>query len=767
MSKLEESRRRATNSHAQGKLAEAVEQYLKILEEYPTDFETLFLVGLLEGQRTNFDDAVAYLSRALQVDPNNANAKIYLGRAHLGAGRVDMALASFEEVLTHDPSNAEALLARGSLLLETGRTSESMDCLERLLQAHPKNATAWLLRGHALWELKDLAAALSSYQKARETNPTIADLHLREGEALLALDRNQQAREAFDRAVQIDANLVDAHLGRASALIKQRNIIGALVSADRARQIQPSSARAYCILGCGQFELGHTELALEFLETALRLEPAYAEARFAQGEVLQHLGKCDEAATAFAAVIDSKPSMHMAFGHLLHNRMRTCNWREFGPLCSNITNMIDNVLLAITPFALQSFCDDPATLAKCARNTTAHFHPRGTRSLWRTRFRNGGKFRIGFLGSEFGESLLAAALEAVWASHDTSTFEFVVIDSGFDDGSSRRKHLQQLFTQWVMVTDLSDVDSALRIASLQVDLLIDLNGFQDKGRPGILALRPARVQARFMGFPGTLGSDYVDYLITDSYSVPPGISKHFNEQLIALSECAKPVVQVPSEGTPKVSRKDLGLPDDGLLLATHADGFKITPSIFDTWMRILARVPKAYLWFINSTPAIEKNLHAAAQTSGIGSDRIYFSKSATTVEEIASRLSVVDLLLDTSPFSDADSAGIAIVMAVPVITLVGNSMSSHATGSLLNSLELNELIADTLSSYEEQAVLALSTPEHLSSIRQKMISNPLRSAVLDPARHARHLEKAFRYMIERAENGLPAAAVQIEATVLN
>lgn len=761
MSTLEEDRRRAAAVHRQGNFDEAAEKYLSILEANPRDFETLFLLGLLKGQRSEFDQSTEFFSRALDVDKNHVIARINLGRAHRGAGRIDDAIAEFDKVLALYPSHVEALFAKGSTLLEGGRLPAAIECYDQLLAVQPKHASAWLNRGNAHWEMRSIEAAFLSYQKARESDPTIADHHLSEGQALLALNRDQQAREAFDRAVQLDPNLVEAHLGRASALMKQRNIVGALVSADRARQLQPNSARAYCLIGCGQLELGHFDQSLKFLNVALELEPNYPEAQFAKGEVLQHLGRYAEAATAFAGVIDAKPSMHMAFGNLLHNRMRNCDWRDFDSLSSKISEMIDAGSLAISPFALQAFCDDPSTLETCARNTTRRFHPRGARSFSRSRLRNQGKIRVGILCGDFGESLLAAALEPVWRNHDDSRFELVAIDSGFDDLSERRKRLRAIFPQWVVVTDLSDVDSALRIAALQLDVLIDLNGFQGKGRPGILALRPVGVQARFLGFPGTCGADYVDYFITDEYSLPPEAAAHFAEQPIYLPGCAQAAPELRAIAG-AVTRRALSLPEHGTLLATNADGFRITPSMFKTWLEILQRVPNSYLWVLKSSTDLESRLRAESDSSGISAERVLFTAPSESIESLSTHLSLADLLLDVSPFSDPGTAGLALAAGVPVVALTGKTMGSRLTASLLRSIQLESLIVDNLHDYAEKvSELALSHPMR-ESVKAEIIRGATESAAFKHIKLARALEKAFVYMVERAEHALPPASIKIQ-----
>ena len=748
--------------HAEGRLDEAAEAYATLLVAAPDDLEILLLSGAVEGQRGQFEVALSRFEHALELAPDNVEARVNLGRALRGMGRINDALAQFDLALAIDEASAEALFAKGTTLLDQNRLPEALEAYERLLAHHPKHLSTHLNKASALRELGEIEKALASYQRAREINPTIAEHHLYEGEVLLELNRLQHAREAFDRAVQINANLVEAHLGRATALMRQNNVVGALISANSALKVRPGSAVAHCLIGHGQLELGHTEQAIKFLDIALRMRPSYPEALFTKGKALQALGRFAEADAAFSAVIENDPSLHMAFGNLLSSRMADCNWRDFDQLASKITDMIDAGALPIGPYALQSVCDSPAILEKCARNTIARFHPRGERSLYRTRFRNAGKIRVGVLCEGFGESPICAALEEVWRSHDPAIVELVAIDTGLDDQSARRERLKKIFSQWLVVTDISDVDAALRIAALQLDVLLDLNGFQGKARPGILAFRPVAIQARYCGTPGTMGADYVDYLIADRYSLTSAAARFCVEKTIYLPECSVAIPQLSSETAAPAARSDFGLPDRGALIATHADGSKITPVVFGTWLSALSRVPDSLLWLLKSSEPLERSLRALGEAAGIPPERLVFSRAAQSLEEWYARVSIADLVVDVSPFGDPATAGIALRAQKPVVTLAGQSMGSRLTGSILCSVGLERLIAETLADYEARIVALASDPVQREQVRSDLVAGLQRSAAFHPARLAKHLEQAFRYMIERAEGGLAPASTQLD-----
>jgi predicted O-linked N-acetylglucosamine transferase (SPINDLY family) len=758
VSNVDQQRQHAIMLHSNGRLDEAADAYTKLLASHPNDAESLSLLGLLNGQRGNFDQAVSYLSKALALDTENIVNRVNLGRAYRGLGQITEALKEFDRALNTSPENADALFAKATTLLDQSNFVEAIEIYDTLLAVQPKHATAWLGRGNAQLSLGDAEAALVSYQKARQANPTIADHHLNEGQALLALGRFQQAREAFDRAVQIDPNLVNAHLGRASALMKLHNVVGALVSADKARKIQPNSANAYCLIGCGQFELGHFEKALEFLNFAIELQPSYPEALFAKGETLQRLGRHGEAAECFSSVIEIKPSMHMALGHLIAARLQNCDWTALGKLTSHLVELIDAGHPAAQPLMLQAVSDDAALMKRCAETITRRFHPRGTRNITRARFRKGGKIRIGYLSGQFSDAAFMGTLMPILQKHDRSQFELIGIDSGLDDGSAKRSELKAQFNDWLTVTDLSDMDASLRIAAMELDILVDLGGFASHARPNIFAQRPVAVQAGYLWLNTTSGSDYIDYLISDIASISDSARSNTTEKLVTLPNASLALPHSKAIESRAANRAAYALPEEALVFVYHGDAFKITPQVFSSWMQALKVNEKAVLWFTRSTETMSRNLSIAATNEGIAAERLIFAANEEAMVDPA--LWLADIALDSFPFGTQFNALEVIAAGVPILTIEGECTSSRRLASLLTSIGLRTLVASSASELATLITTIATSPSIRAEIKDQL-KHSLSQLDEFNTQMVSSLERALRYIVELQESGRPPKETSI------
>ncbi len=743
----------AKTSHAAGKLDEAAAKYSAIIAEYPENIESQFLLGLLEGQRKNFDLAAESLTRVVTLDPAHTLARTNLGRAYRAMGKIDEAIREFDLALDTNPTDAEALFAKATTLLETQQFSESIELYDRLLTTHPRNAAAWANRGGALQALGKTAESLQSFQNARECNPTIPEYHVREGELLLAFGKDQDAREAFDRAVQINPNLATAHLGRAAALMKRHNVVSAMLSADRARQINPRSAEAHRLLGCGQMELGHLEQAIRFFDVALELKPEYPEVLFAKGEALQEVGRHDEATAVFEQLVALQPEMRLAKGSLLHAKMRAADWGGLDSLTDDVIEQVRQGTLAINPFGLQPICDDEATLLTCAELTTKHFHPPASRKLARPRQRRGGKIKIGYVSGEFCEHATSILMTGVWEKHDKTSFEIIGIDTGLVDQSPRRQRIDAAFDRIVPVTDISDNDAALRIAALEIDVLVNLNGFFGKARPGIFAMRPARVQVNYLGFPGTLGAEYMDYLIADHIVIPESSQRHYRENIVYLPGCYQPNDDTREISPEPITRSAYELPEDAVVFCCFNNIYKITPVIFSKWMEILKSVPKSVIWLLESSDQLRDRLRSCAAEAGIDPTRIVFAAHAPGPVHLA-RHRLADLFLDTTPYNAHTTASDALWAGLPILTVRGSTFPGRVAESLLTSVGLNRLIATNLDEYRNLAIRLGSDKAELMNLKEQLAAALPKADVFNTAKTTRNLEAAFRYMVEQAENGL-------------
>lgn len=742
MSNSVELRRQAIFSHSRGKLEQAAAGYATILSDNPADVEILYLSGMLEGQRQQFERSAELLTQAVALKPDHFEGHLYLAMALRASGHAEKSLLEFDAALELRTSSPEALLAKAEVLHELNRYPEAVATLDQILSAQPKHSTSWLRRGMALQACGDLQGALQSFEKARQANPTIAEHHLREGNVLLALNRNNEARSAFDRSVQIDETLFAGHLGRATAMLRLHNVVAASLSADKARQLQPDAARPYFILGCGQVELGHSEQAIVLFDEALSRDAANVETLFAKGEVLQKLNRHTEAAEAYSKAFELQPQLPMVAGNLLQAQLEDCNWQNFSSLSTQILEKIEVNLAAASPVTLLSFCDDDATLLACAETTSKLFFPQVGNGIARPRNGGGGasaneKVRIGYLSGEVRDSIPGGMLLSLLTHHDRDRFEITVLDSGLPDQSEVRSKLEAATDKLIVVTDMSDNEAANRIAALQLDALIDLNGFFSFARPGVLAIKPCNIQVNF-GLSGTLGAEYMDYLFADSRLLPEEHQKYYREKIIYLDEGAQLTYPWSLIGADKPSRSQCGLPEDAVVLACLQPGARITPALFAAWMEILQAVPDSVLWLLEQSEAMKANLLGAATSAGVASEKLFFAQPAPPTEHFA-RHRVADLFLDTLPWSSAEP----ILVGMPVLTVQGGSMHGRVASSLLQRLGLGELVAADIDSLKKAAIELLTHRPTLANLAENVQTKMAANSVSISEKTVLGIEKAL------------------------
>lgn len=759
MTTLDELRTRAKTFHARGQLDKAAETYAAILDREPQDAPILVLKGLLEGQRGQFDAAATLLARALAIDPERVDARLNLGRALRESGKIADALVEFDRILAGRPDDADALFAKAETLTREGRTQDALTVCDSLTTLHPRNYAGWANRGALMLGLGRHAEALDSFVRARRCNPTIAENHLNEGRLLLSFNRDQEARESFDKAVQINPNLAAGHLGRAAALMKRHNVVSAMVSAERALQLQPDLAEAKCLLGSGYVQLGNLQSAIPLLDEAIKLRPDYAEAHICMGEALRELGRHDDSIEHFSRAAALKPDLQFALGNLLHAKMQAASWDGLDELTRDVISKLDRGILSINPFALQAASDDEPTLRKCSELTTQRFHPVADRVLGKTRLRQGGKIRVGYVSGEFREHATSILMTDIWESHDKDAFEIIGIDTGFNDRGPRRARIEAAMDDMVTVTDLSDQDAALRIAAMQIDVLVNLNGFFGKARPGIFSWRPAPIQVNYLGFPGTLGASYFDYLLADDLVIPEGSEIHYLETIVYLPGCyqANSRREIATEA---LSRADFGLPDEAFVFCCFNNVYKITPKMFAAWMKILNDVPDSVLWLLESSQATRDRMTAAAEAAGVRADRLVFADPLPASKHLA-RYRLADLFLDTNPYNAHTTASDALSAGLPILTMQGRSFPGRVAASLLHSLGLTSMVARDLGDYQQLAVELARDRARMANIRSKLLEALPGAATFNARTMTRNLETAFRYMLERAESGLPPLATHI------
>lgn len=751
----------AADRHRQGDLDAAERLYREALGRHPTHFDAMHLLGVVLHQTGRHDAAAALIAKAIALNPHDPSAHNNLALALRRLGRPGEALARVERALSLAPGFLAAQNNRGNVLRDLGRRGEAIACYERVIAADPGHAGALRNRADTLLEMGRGADALAGFERALALDPADADAHAGRGNALAALGRIDEAIEAYGRALACRPGHAGALRNRGSLLLGLHRPAEALAHFERALAQLPDDAGTLNNLGIAQGELGLADEALASFDRAIASRPDYADAWFNRGGVLLERKRCDEAASAFGRVVELAPGYPFAAGQLLHAKMLCCDWDGFVPLLGQVREGVRAGRQAIEPFAFQGLGDEPAELARCATTYAATRHPPHPAPLCDgVRYRHR-RIRVGYVCGEFREHATSLLMAGVWEACDRERFELVAFDNGHDDGSALRARIVAAFDAFVPIAGRDDAGAAALVREREIDVLVNLNGYYGLGRQGVFARRPAPLQVNYLGFPGTLGAPYFDYIVADRHVIPAGDEPHYAERVVRLPGCYQ-----ANDGSRAVdalapSRADEGLPDDAFVFCCFNNSYKIVPDVFDVWMRLLSRVPASVLWLLGTTPAAVRNLRREAERRGVAPGRLVFAAHRPSAAHLA-RHRLADLALDTLPYNAHTTASDALWMGVPIVTCRGRAFAGRVGASLLDAVGMPELVADSLADYEALAHALAADPAALAEARAKLARLRDGCALFDTARFTRNLEAAFAGMWARHESGLAPAAFDVD-----
>lgn len=663
------------------------------------------------------------------------------------------------------PPTAHDLLATARQLHDARSwTAEEAGCRAVLLHA-PGDARAMHSLGlMALGQpqAEEAVAWLRAADAARPGNATVqSDL----AHALRRAGRHEEAAQHFDRAARLSPN--DAGLQLKARL--QRGVMHD--EAGRAQQAldcyleavehHPESADAWAALGTVQQHLLGAEAATPSFQRALQIDPGRLDVMEKFGDVLQEQRRFEDASLVFERLLQLQPDRPLTAGRLMHAKMLGADWTALERLQQRIEVALAAGEPAAEPFGLQGWCAEPELLLKAAQMHSARLHPDRSATLTPARVGNGPKIRIGYVSGEFRNQATSVLLTEVLELHDRTQFEVVCFDNGWDDRSALRERIEAC-TPVVSIRQLEHLDAAAAVREHGIDILVDLNGHFGLARHQLFALRPAPIQVNYLGFPGTIGAPYIDYLIADEIVIPPADRRHYLEKVVTLPDSYQPNDRQRRVADEPSQRAQVGLPQDGFVFCCMNNVYKITPAIFDIWMRLLDRVPGSVLMLYSQAPEAQDNLRHEAQARGIAGTRLVFGEPLAHEQHLA-RLRLCDLFLDTWPYNAHTTGSDALWAGLPVLTCTGRTFPSRVGSSLLHAVGLPELVTDSLAGYEALALRLATEPQTLRALRDRLSRQLPTSSLYDTPRYTRHLEAAYTQMADRARAGLAPAAFAVDA----
>ena len=709
----EEIFQQAQFAHQAGKVEEADRLYRALIEAAPDHGHGRRLFAILLMQQGRHAESEIHMAQAAQLLPDET----YMHQNH------------------------------ALVLNELGRFAEAEAAASRAIKLQPDYAPAYLQRGNALARQSRLAEAIRDYERAETRGMKEPALFYALGLALASSGRNDEAIGAYAKAIVAKPDFLEAIVNRGIVLQELQRSAEALAHFDRAIALQPRAAQAHNMRGIALYALKRYVDAADAYVTALTLQPDYAKAHFNLGMLLAEAGQFDQARIAYEHAATGNPDLPQLQGNLLHVNLQLCDWRDYDKSVAAVLAGIDAGKSVTLPFQLLALPSSQTQQKKAASLMAAEKCPPQT-PLPRPKKRKPGRLRIAYVCKDFYDHATTVLFAEVLERHNRDDFEIFGISHGPDDGSPARIRIMAAFEHFIDLATLDDRAIAKCIHDLNIDIAIDLDGYTRNCRPAILSFRPAAVQAQFLAYPGTMAAAHIDYILGDRIVTPPEHAVYFTEKFALLPGTYQPNSARP-EGPP-VTRGELGLPEQGFVFGCFNNNFKISPSVFDSWMRIISRVEGSVLWLLVSGETSRANLAAEAKARGIDPARLIFADRLELPAHIA-RLRQMDLFLDTYIYGAHTTASDALWANVPVVTLKGEAFPARVAASVLSTLDLDELIAATEDEYENLAVALASDTERFGKAKEKIARN--RGRLFDAAGFASHLEAAFHQMWARHEAG--------------
>ena len=765
---------------AQGRAQEAIVELRRALAIAPGNADVALNLANALAESAQTAEAEKWLRRVIEVQPNHADARFNLGTLYIGLGRLDEAATEFRALLRQYPDSADAHNSLGIVLERQLQLEPAAESYRSALALDGNHVSALNNLGNVMRAQSRFDEAQGYYKRAIQQAPAHADGYLNMGLLRASQNQREEARDWFEKALSVDPRCLEAAinigeihrqagalpeavtayrkaLSMDSANANVLNALGNLLKAEgqldeaavcfsRAIRAAPGDVNGFVNLGVLRGQQAQYDEACALLRRAVDVDKNSAAALARLAEVLKVSGHLEEAKAAYERLLLLQPENVAASAGLAHVRQHLCEWAGIEALWDVVRQAIRHGHpTGITPFSVLSIDTTAQEQQVCARAWARQefgwISDQHAVMAPRTRVQNE-LLRLGYLSWDYHEHATAYLMAEVFELHNRDQYSVTAYSLGPEDGSAIRKRIRGACDAFVDIAALSDADAARRIADDGIDILIDLKGYTLGSRAPILAYRPAPVQVNWLGFPGTMGTPCIDWILADPFIIPVGAENHYDERVYRLPDCYQPndrrraVAAAPT-------RAACGLPGSGVVFCCFNQAYKILPDTFAAWMRILMRVPGSVLWLLETNPMAARNLRSSAAAQGVAAERIQFAPRRPLADHLA-RYRVADLALDTFPYTSHTTASDALWAGCPLVARAGDTFASRVSGSVLHAAQLPELITHTVEAFEEKAVqLALDT-DRLANLRQYLDEKRMTLPLFDAPRFVANLEAAYQ-----------------------
>jgi predicted O-linked N-acetylglucosamine transferase (SPINDLY family) len=688
--------------------------------------------------------------QASSIHPNT-DALFQSAIAHHMAGRLPEAEALYRQILQVSPTNSDALSLLGMIAHQSGKSVLALELIDKAIKINPQNASAHCNRSLVLLEVKQYQAALESCERAIRIAPKSAEAHCNRGTALFGIGRFQEALESCDKAIQLNPNAAGAYSTRGVVLQNLHQYEAALESCNTALRLNPNDANTYSNISSIFTELNQPLQALEYLDKAIRLKPNEVSYHLSRFHIFDRHKQYPQALDCLSQMARMKPDCKYLSGTLLIRKRQLCIWENDEE--KDLEAQILSGKKVINPLDLLSVSGSPQVQRKAAEIYSKDLFPPIESTPIPHRNRHD-KIRIGYYSADYYDHAVSRLMSEVFEQHDRNRFELYGFSFGPRVADQVTNRVASAMDHFIDLRTVSDLDVVRLSREHEVDIAVDLMGFTERCRTRIFAERAAPIQINYIGYPATMGTENMDYLIADQTLVPGSQRQHYSEKIVYMPDCfqANDSKLVPSAKV--ITRSQQGLPEQGFVYCCFNNNTKMNAATFDIWMRILKRVEGSVLWLSEDTPWVSNNLRNEAEKRGISAARIIFARRQL-LDEHMTRQRLADLFLDTLPFNAGATAAAALWAGLPILTRMGEAFASRMAASLLKAVHLPELITTTEEAYEDLAVELGLNPNRILEIKERLWRNRLITPLFDVPAFTRNLESAYTAVYERYLANLP------------
>jgi protein O-GlcNAc transferase len=715
---------------------------------------------------TNTAASEAYQNQPNILETLKLDQALRLAKKMANEGCLGDAKRTYQDILVKFPKNKRAIdglkgLAGGPVgkaskvqeppenqqqsiinLYSQGQLQRALEQVEILLQQFPSSSFLYNISGAVYKELGQLDACVEAYSKALAIKPDDAEVYSNMGNALQDQGKLDEAIEAYNKALAIKPDYADAYYNMGNALQEQGKLEEAIEAYNKSLSIQPDNAEAYSNMGATLQEQGKLKYSIEAFSNALTLQPDNAEAYNNMGLTLKDQGKLEEAIAAFNKALAIQPDYEAARGQKLHQLAHICDWDAIGKDSTLIPSLGTSEKF-VPPFVMLSLEDAPDSHRIRSEVYAKAMYPQRPLPLPALPSKKPKRIRIGYFSADFHNHATMYLMAKVFAAHDRQKFEVYAYSYGPDANDQMRQVLIKSVDVFEDVREMGFKDTALRSRQDKIDIAVDLKGHTQDQRLGIFAYRPAPTQISYLGYPGTIGAEFIDYIVADPVVVPSNRRRAYSEEIIYLPHTYQPNDDKRVISQKVTTKADMGLPEDGFVFCCFNSNYKISPAEFDIWMRLLGKVNGSVLWLLKSNRWAEQNLQREAEKRGIQANRLVFAEKLPHDQHLG-RQKHADLFIDTFNVNAHTTASDALWAGLPIVTKLGQGFAARVAGSLLTAVGLTELITENEQDYEALILELATNPVKLANVREKLAVNRLSQPLFDTQQYTKHLEDAYQ-----------------------